>query len=109
MWSRDVATGCWNAQPIDSNTALQQVSEITSNADDGHVSTDSLEDGDFDVTDRTSDANINGDAVLERKLQQSLVLVTVEIPHVGLLDGCHAKSFTGQPNVCHVLRHLLCK
>ena len=109
MWNRDVATGCWNAQPIDSSTALQQAPEITSNADDSHVSTDSLEDDDADVSDRASDADNNGDAALERKLQQSLVLVTVEIPHVGLLDGCHAKSFTGQPNVCHVLRHLLCK
>lgn len=45
------------------------------------------------------EADIDSEGTCERRLQQSLVLVTVEIPHVGLLDGTHAKSFTGHPHI----------
>lgn len=48
------------------------------------------------------------EAGLDRLLQQSLVLVTVEIPHVGLLDGTHAKSFTGKYYAKRMLHHHLC-
>ena len=45
------------------------------------------------------------EAGLDRLLQQSLVLVTVEISHVGLLDGTHAKSFTGEYYAKRMLHH----
>ncbi len=41
----------------------------------------------------------SGDATLDQLLRRSLVLVEVEIPHVALMDGVHAKSFEGQ-SVC---------
>ena len=57
------------------------------------------------------------DSVQDELLRRSLVLVEVEIPHVALMDGVHAKSFAGQtplPTVgfsaawCHPLPwHLL--
>jgi len=38
----------------------------------------------------------DADVALDQLLRQSLVLVEVEIPHVALMDGVHAKSFEGQ-------------
>ena len=52
-----------------------------------------------DAAQASMEADIDSEVTFERRLQQSLVLVTVEIPHVGLLDGTHAKSFTGQPHI----------
>lgn len=57
------------------------------------------------------------DSVQDELLRRSLVLVEVEIPHVALMDGVHAKSFAGHtPHLtfgfsaawCHALSwHLL--
>ena len=37
----------------------------------------------------------DADVALDQLLRQSLVLIEVEIPHVALMDGVHAKSFEG--------------
>lgn len=113
LWTRDNATGLWNIQSASQGGHLQPLAStqqadavVTSTTDTGRESPSRGEvpeqagsteqacgpegtaEGGCEKSDR--------EAALDKQMQQSLVLVTVEIPHVGLLDGVHAKSFTGK-------------
>lgn len=101
VWTRASATCCCNIQPASHHTASQSppdqvqpaLAAITAGA--SLVSGINTDDINEELAEVDTEAAADHEAVLERTLQQSLVLVTVETPHVGLLDGTHAKSFTG--------------
>ena len=106
LWTRDNATGCWNIQSAVADASIQQQLDAPPRAETADAScnadVDAQEDAGVAATDAAQasvEADTSSAVPLDWQLQQSLVLVTVEIPHVGLLDGTHAKSFTGQPHI----------
>lgn len=105
MWTRDDSSGCWTSQqilsapPSDSpaaqcrqNAQLEQQQELVSRA---VVQAEAQ----HRTTAAEAAAPVAGDAVLDELLRRSLVLVEVEVPHVALMDGVHAKSFAGQLHI----------
>ena len=101
MWTRDDTSGCWTSQQIlsappsdlpaarclESPQLDQQQELVTSAAIQAEAQHHTVA--------AEAAAPAAGDAVLDELLRRSLVLVEVEIPHVALMDGVHAKSFAG--------------
>lgn len=100
MWTRDNASGYWTSclvcapEPTLPDLTLKasgaaQPQALTS---DSHTEEDSA----AAETAASVTEEVDADVALDQLLRQSLVLVEVEIPHVALMDGVHAKSFEGQ-------------
>ena len=92
LWTRDNASGYWTSCPACAPRST--LPEPTPQA----LSCDSQTEDDSAAAEVavcvTEEAD--ADVALDQLLRQSLVLVEVEIPHVALMDGVHAKSFEGQ-------------
>lgn len=103
MWVRDNSSGCWTNEqvlPVPSSKAPaadhlqstqpeQQQEPLSS---EGHTEEEHQAAAD-------AASAVAEDAAHDELLRRSLVLVEVEIPHVALMDGVHAKSFAGQTPV----------
>ena len=98
MWTRDNASGYWTS------CQLHQPPTLYINPADEHaqgVKTQALLSDDKDEYQVAAEEGAGAakqagaDVALDQLLRQSMVLVEVEIPHVALMDGVHAKSFTG--------------
>lgn len=101
MWTRDDTSGCWTSQQIlsaprsDSPAAQSLQSPQPEQQQELTRSAAIQAEAQHRTTAAEAAAPVAGDAVLDELLRRSLVLVEVEIPHVALMDGVHAKSFAG--------------
>ncbi|KAL3161157.1 hypothetical protein ABBQ38_009528 [Trebouxia sp. C0009 RCD-2024] len=107
MWTRDDTSGCWTSQQIlsaprsDSPAAQSLQSPQPEQQQELTRSAAIQAEAQHRTTAAEAAAPVAGDAVLDELLRRSLVLVEVEIPHVALMDGVHAKSFAGNGVIVH--------
>lgn len=98
MWTRDDSSGCWSSQqilsaPLSDKPAAQKLHQLGQQQEP--VGSARQTEADKQAA-AVAAAPVASDAVMDGLLRRSLVLVEVEIPHVALMDGVHAKSFAGQ-------------
>lgn len=102
LWTRDNASGYWTSCPVcaPQSTLPEPTPEPSGFVQPQALSCDSQTDEDSAAAEVAVSVTEEADAdvALDQLLRQSLVLVEVEIPHVALMDGVHAKSFEGQPS-----------
>ncbi len=100
LWTRDDASGYWTSCPVcaPQPTLLEPTPEPSGGAQPQALTSDSQTEEDSPGAEAAASVTEEADAdvALDQLLRQSLVLVEVEIPHVALMDGVHAKSFEGQ-------------
>lgn len=100
MWVRDNSSGCWTSEqvlpvPPSKEPATGNLQSIQPEKKQQPLSSERHTEAERQAAAETA-STVAGDAVRDELLRQSLVLVEVEIPHVALMDGVHAKSFAGQ-------------
>ena len=100
MWTRNAASGYWASAEI--QQTVQELPEPNQASLEQAVQAEPLssqaEDADSnEAAAAASEGPATTDKALNQLLRRGLVLVEVEIPHVALMDGVHAKSFAG----CH--------
>ena len=103
LWTRDNTSGCWTSQQLQPASPLhpEQAAEPSPSDQSGHQQKpegtcggiEAEEPAAAEAAPSSPDATAN--AALDELLRSGLVLVEVEIPHVALMDGVHAKSFAG--------------
>lgn len=105
LWTRDNTSGCWTSQQLQAAPPCQpeQAAESSQNDQPGHQQQPENCDADNETAEpnaaeTASSPDAAADAALDELLRSGLALVEVEIPHVALMDGVHAKSFAG-PNL----------
>jgi len=100
LWTRDNASGYWTSCPVcaPQPTLPEPTPEPLGVVQPQALSCDSQTEEDSAAAEAAASVTEEADAdvTLDQLLRQSLVLVEVEIPHVALMDGVHAKSFEGQ-------------
>jgi len=100
LWTRDNASGYWTSCPVcaPQSTLPEPTPEPSGGAQPQALSSGSQTEEDSAAAGAAASVTEEADAdvALDQLLRQSLVLVEVEIPHVALMDGVHAKSFEGQ-------------
>ena len=102
MWTRDDGSGYWTSEqilsvPPSDELAPQCLRSLQMGQHHELVSSAVTQaEADDQTTAAEAAAPVADDAVQDELLRRSLVLVEVEIPHVALMDGVHAKSFAGQ-------------
>ncbi len=100
MWTRDNASGYWTSCLVcaPEPTLPEPTLEASGAAQPQALTSDSQTEEDSAAAEAAASVTEEADAdvALDQLLRQSLVLVEVEIPHVALMDGVHAKSFEGQ-------------
>lgn len=111
MWVRDNSSGCWTsaqvlALPSAKEPAAEHLQSIQPEKKQEPPSSEKHTQAEQQLAAGAA-STVAGNAVQDELLRQSLVLVEVEIPHVALMDGVHAKSFAGQPHSSHQLQCLM--
>lgn len=98
MWTRDNTSGYWTSCPIEHPPPIAEAPANPSEGREPQTLPSGDEQEDVAIAESAASAaeETDADVALDQRLRQSLVLVEVEIPHVALLDGVHAKSFEGQ-------------
>ena len=108
MWVRDNSSGCWTSEqllpvPPLKEPAAEHLQSIQSEEQQEPLSSERHTEAEQQAAAGAA-STVAGNAVHDELLRQSLVLVEVEIPHVALMDGVHAKSFAGQLHVSYQLQ-----
>lgn len=108
MWVRDNSSGCWTSEqvlpvPPSKDPAAEHSQSIQPKQKQEPPSSGRHTEAEQQAAAGAA-ATVAGDAVQDELLRQSLVLVEVEIPHVALMDGVHAKSFAGRACISHQLQ-----
>ncbi|DBA81059.1 TPA: hypothetical protein ACH3X2_007259 [Trebouxia sp. C0005] len=105
LWTRDDASGYWTSCPVcaPEPTLLEPRPEPSGGVQPQALSCDSQTEEDSAAAEAAASVveEADADVALDQLLRQSLVLIEVEIPHVALMDGVHAKSFEGNGVIVH--------
>ena len=100
MWVRDNSSGCWTSEQVlpvpHPKEPAGYLQSIQPEKKQEPLSSERPTEAEQQAAAEAA-STVAGDAVQDELLRRSLVLVEVEIPHVALMDGVHAKSFAGWP------------
>ena len=108
MWVRDNSSGCWTSEQVlpipPSKEPAAEHSQSVQPENKQEPPSSGRHPKEEQQAAAAAASTVAGDVVQDELLRRSLVLVEVEIPHVALMDGVHAKSFAGQPRISHQLQ-----
>lgn len=104
IWVRDNSSGCWTSEevlpvPAPKGPAAEHVQSPQPEQQQEPLSNDRHTTEAEQPAAAEAASAVAEDAARDELLRRCLVLVEVEIPHVALMDGVHAKSFAGQTPV----------